>query len=322
MRPSSGLFDEEIAATPLAECAGRRWHSAAAQSLCALCGTDDPVAAIRALARDLVAESELARPAENLPLLASLQDVVGIEACEMADAGRLVPTGRGLVIQVNRAHSEARRAFSASHEICHTLIPCFGTGAKKRLDASTGFYEVDAEEEYLCDIGASEILLPTRAFQDALGTSRPCIQTLCLLAADFGASLEATAIKLVRFGSADLGVIVWEPGWKPCQVRDMAAPSLFDTQEVPPPPQKLRVRYACCSGAMREHFFPRSKSTDDGSLIDQAYKSGTVVSGRMELITGKGARSFETESYAFGFRNGNTKEKKVLSLVSPGASPC
>lgn len=320
MRPSSGLFDEEIAATPLAECAGRRWHSPAALSLCAACRTDDPVAAIRVLARYLVAESELRRPAENLPLLASLQDVVGIEACEMSDAGRLVPTARGLVIQVNRAHSDARRAFSASHEICHTLIPSFGMGVKRRLDVSTGFYEVDAEEEYLCDIGASEILLPTQAFQDALGTLRPCIQVLASLAAEFGASLEATAIKLVRFGSAEIGVIVWEPGWKPCQVRDIAEPSLFDAREVPPPPQKLRIRYACCSGAMREHFFPKSKSTDEGSLIDQAYRSGGVVSGRMELVTGKGTRSFEMEACAFGLRNADTREKKVISLVSPVAA--
>ena len=315
MRPSSGLFDEEIAATPVAEAAGRAWRSPAARSLCAARGTADPAAAIHAMAQELVADSGLRRPAQNLPLVASLQDIVAIEPCAMTDAGRLLPTERGLVIQVNAGHPATRRNFSACHEVSHTLIPTFHTGSKRKIDASTGLYDIDAEEEYLCDLGASEILLPTGEFAAALGMSGISIPTLLALAAEFGASFEATAIKTVRLGMADLGIIVWEPAWKPSQVADIAEPSLFANDDVPLPEQKLRIRYAFCSGDMALHFFPKSKSIEGDSLVGQALTTGNPTYGCQDIMTGKGMRSFRTESLRFRFWNNNLLEQKVVSLL-------
>jgi len=293
------------------------WRSPAALSLCAECGTGDPVAAIRRTALALVADSGLERPARNLPLLASLQDIVAIQALAMADAGRLIPTERGMIVHVNAGHAAAKRRFSACHEIAHTLIPDFGPGDRRRADASTGLYSIDLEEEYLCDVGASELLLPTDEFTAALGGSPPSMEALIALAADFGASFEATAIKLVRHGAGDMGLIVWEPGLKPTQLADMAAPSLFDERDVPAPARKLRVRYACCSGMMMRHFFPKDKSIADDSLVGQAYTADGSVCGPQEIATGKGPHIFRTESMGFQFWNGATLERKVLSLVFP-----
>ena len=272
---------------------------------------------MRRLSLALVADSGLERPAHNLLLLASLQDVVAIQALAMADAGRLIPTERGLIVHVNAGHAAAKRRFSACHEIAHTLIPDFGTDDRRRADASTGLYPINLEEEYLCDIGASELLLPTDEFTAALGGSPPSIKALIALAADFGASLEATAIKMVRHGTGDKGLIVWEPGLKPTQLADMAAPSLFNERDVPALPRKLRVRYACCCGGMARHFFPRDKSISDDSLVGQAYVADNPICGPQEIATGKGSHNFRTESMSFQFWNSTTLERKVISLVFP-----
>lgn len=316
------LFDASLFATEKATASWvtqrreRCWHSPAALSLCSQCGTADPVAAIQRLAAELVEASELQKPAENLLLLASLQDIVAIKKCEMSDAGRLVPTANGLIIQVNQSHPITRQNFSIGHEISHTLMPNYLADMGK-TDASVGFYQKDMEEEYLCDIGASEILLPSGDFLNAIGRERPSITTLRSIASSFGVSLEATAIKLIRAEVADLAVAVWEPGWKPMQERNMKQPSLFDAEDVPPPLQKLRLRYAYCSGSMAECFFPKSKSVEEASLIGRAYTEGGIHVGLQKLTMSKASVVFSIEAQAFDYWEEGVLCRKVLSLIFP-----
>lgn len=295
----------------------KKWYSVAACSLCDHCKFDDPEAAILSLASQLARDSELARPASNLKLLASLQDISDIEVCEMSDAGRLIPTELGLLIQLNSSHPEVRRNFSACHEIGHTLIPDYTSAPVAKIDDSTGLYGIDKEEEYLCDLAASELLMPMEQIQPLVREYGPTIEALIQLSQEFTASLEATAIKMTRLEVFDVGAIVWEPMLKPTQQRDLEAPSLFGPDEVPEPRPKLRVRFAACGGTLTSNFFPQHKSIDEDSLVYRAYSAGGVVKGKQELTTGKGPLVFYTESQAFDYWRANSLERKVITLVLP-----
>jgi Zn-dependent peptidase ImmA (M78 family) len=302
---------------PTVQAPARGWHSEAARSLCAEYGTEDPARAILAAAALLVAESGLKRPAQNLDLLASLQDILGIERIVMSDAGRLLPTPRGLVVQVNAGDTAGRQNFSACHEISHTLVPSYCAAPGARVDATTGMYGEDREEEFFCDLGASELLMPSAEFGDALAARGLTVAAISPLAEEFGASLEAAAIKCIRVAAAPAGVIVWEPKLKPTQIRDVSAPCLFGPDEIPGPPEKLRIKFACCGAGLKGHFFPRDKSIDDESLIQRSYNEGWVVCGEQELPTGRGPAAFYTESQAFDFRRGEGWERKVITLFFP-----
>lgn len=296
----------------------RGWRSEAAKSLCATHGADDPVSIILRLAEQLVADTGLSRPAKNLKILASFQDIIDIQECQMPDAGRLVPTERGLVVQVNASHLLPKRNFSACHEIGHTLIPSFHDAGvlQRRIDLSTGEFNVDEEEEFLCDVAASEILLPTGEFLAAAPAQPLRFEILPYLASEFEASLEATANKLVRSGLANVAVIVWEMAWTPTQKRTLVDPGLSEGHGAMLPPRKLRVRYAQCGGALARCFFPKSKSVPDGSLIHQAYAGSQIVRGEQSLFSGGKEELFYTESQGFGNRDpGSREDGKVMTLV-------
>jgi Zn-dependent peptidase ImmA (M78 family) len=317
MKLSSALFQKEANHSDRGQRKPHRWTSPAALSLCRVVGTDDPEKAVRRVASELVEESGLQRPARNLPLLASFRYIDEIEECEMPGAGRLIPTSEGLKIQVNKNHTEGRRNFSVCHEITHTLIPNYRDGIQNRADDTTGFYGIDKEEEYLCDVGASELLMPTHEFLSVVGETGTSLEVLPVLASEFGASLEAAAIKLIRTTGNDIAVIVWEMGWKPSQVRQMQQPSLFDPSEVPPPPQQLRVKYAATGGSLAAHYFPKDKSVGQDTLIYEAYAAEKLVCGPQELMTGDGAIVAFTESLAVPYWRDGILETKVLTLVTP-----
>lgn len=313
MRRSSGLFGSDELAALNVSAPGRGWRSPAARSLRTVAGLSDPVSAMLALARELVEEVGSVRPAQNLKLLASFRDIVEVQEVKMAESGRLIPMAEGLVIQVNAQHSSARRNFSAAHEICHTFFPYFQSAPALRVDASTGMYAEDEEEEYLCDLGASEILMPTTEFRRALQEHGVTIGAVAHLAEEFGTSLEAAAIKCARCGP--LAVVVWEPSLKPTQLRELAHPSLFDVDEVPLPPEKLRVKFAACGAEFETHFFPKHKSIDSGTLPHRAYESGEIVCGEETIPTGRGGIRCYTESQSFSFWRGEVLERKVITLL-------
>jgi Zn-dependent peptidase ImmA (M78 family) len=64
-------------------------------------------------------------------------------------------------------------------------------------DLATGQFDTDKEEELLCDIAASELLLPGSLVRPAARASGWCLETVLELSERFDASREATARRLV-----------------------------------------------------------------------------------------------------------------------------
>jgi hypothetical protein len=238
--------------------------------------------------------------------LASIQDVIRIESVSMQDAGRLVPSGEGLIIQTNAAHSPGKQNFTACHEIGHTLIPSYWQGPPSRVDSGTGMNSPDREEEFLCDLAASELLMPTTEFQRELAWQRLHIWSVETLAKEFGASLEAAAIKCVHCGAGRVALIVWEAiHLEPNRfnVRGSSSCSGF------------RIKSACCGGRFRDQTFPRGGVCVGAYTVQKAYQKDGWHSGEEALPTVQGSERFYTESQAFTYRVRGERERKVLTFV-------
>lgn len=140
--------------------------------LCRLHGETDPQRLIAALCEDLLEQCPTDRGASPLRVLGSCRGVRDIH-CQLIEpragcSGLLVPRDGGYVIIVSQAEPEGRRNFSIAHEIVHTYF---------REVCPAG--PVSAEEEKLCDLGATILTMPAARFLPFLA-ARP----LCLAAID------------------------------------------------------------------------------------------------------------------------------------------
>jgi hypothetical protein len=139
---------------------------------------------------------------ERLTILASLCGIaevvpMNIEQCrgEKRDAV-LVPilSGKRAIIY-NPNVPRSRVAFSIAHEITHTFFPNSVNGARFRNICASGSREAN-ELERLCDLGASELLMPLSDFRSATAATGYTLSAVSALMQTFGSSFEATAFRL------------------------------------------------------------------------------------------------------------------------------
>jgi Zn-dependent peptidase ImmA (M78 family) len=150
-------------------------------------------------------------PIERLTILASLCGIgevvpMNIEQRrgEKRDAVLVPNVSGGRSIIYNPAVPRSRLAFSIAHEITHTFFPNSIRGARFRNICASESREAN-ELERLCDLGASELLMPLDEFQNAAGTTGYSLSTVSDLMEIFGSSFEATVFRLA---SAHPGIAV------------------------------------------------------------------------------------------------------------------
>jgi hypothetical protein len=140
---------------------GFAWNSAAARRLRTLAGgiaaMDDAVEAV--VSR--VAGSALEPPTDLHAVAASLR-VQTIRAAELPVAGQLRRVAGGLEILYSRDQSIERRRFTIAHELGHAILETTGPRCPRR----------GVELERLCDMIASELLMPRQVFINYF-TERP-----------------------------------------------------------------------------------------------------------------------------------------------------
>lgn len=289
----------------------RHWSSDAARALCRATGRSDPVAAIIARADALLDEAAVNGPPVPLAVLASFQGIRNIETVDMVASGRLIVHPEGSVVQVNRAESPARRQFTIAHEIAHTLLPAYATHPHDVEDAHTGDYPQTAEEEHLCDVGASALLLPERWLRPAAQQRTPSLASLQDLARQFKASLEATARAVARLDVWPFALVFWEPGWRKA---DRVAAAQGD-----PIPPALRVTRAIAAPSFGL-YIPRNKSVAEDTSIYQAYASGSPTHGLDRLTLRAVDTNVRAESVYVPLMRGAVLHPRVVSfLLRPDA---
>lgn len=297
----------------------RRWFSPAARSLMALTRMDDPRVAMVQRAEDLLQEAEVTRPPVELEPVASYQNVRRVEAVPMPGAGRLIPEGDGFRIQVNERHSRSKQRFSAGHEVSHTLVPSYQAWPRRVEDAVTGLFQQDQEEEYLCDLGAAELLMPMALFRPLAAAQGFSLDTLETLRHDFRASREATAIRLVQTELWPCAMAIWHEAHKPSEQARMDRP-LLPGFEPPAPPKKLRVRYAVHSAGFRHYLHPNLSAEPDGCLA-ACFAHDEVVGSAERLVLRERYEEFFVMAAPINFDGVDGPTREVLSLVIPATVP-
>jgi hypothetical protein len=213
------------------------------------------------LARRTLDELGLAPPISP-EVVASMRGVARIDEIMMPWAGCLLREAGDLVIKVRASDGRGRRRFTAFHEIEHTYMPGFVVAPQYRCDPATPDAESSTRDrplEALCDVGAAELLLPRSWFNADLEGNPPTIALVTDLAERYGASLEATAWRVVALRRAPTMCVVLELGCKPSAPR--AEP-------------RLRVQRVYASAGWP--YLPRHKSVPNDSPL-AAPLGGEVV---------------------------------------------
>ncbi|MEO5914959.1 MAG: ImmA/IrrE family metallo-endopeptidase [Luteolibacter sp.] len=136
--------------------------------------------------------------------LADLEGVIVEPApCDIRSDGRIFPKGKDVYIQYNADQSKERINFTICHELAHTLFPdCY-----KRERRRTPAEKAEWEFENLCNIAASEFLFPEEEFSFEIGSSPLGANQIANIAARFGASIDATARRVVHLSRLPACVI-------------------------------------------------------------------------------------------------------------------
>ena len=285
------------------------WVGRDARELCALTGEQDPARAMERLARDLLDRADLTSPPFPPEVLASFQGVREIRQVEMAGAGRLVPTGSGLVIEVNRAHSLGRQNFTAMHEIAHTLLPSYR--GEPVFDLQTETYDSPREEERLCDIGAAALLLDQRRLRSHAAEAGPSIALLAETATLFQASLEAVARQMAALDLWPVAFVLWEMGYRK-DVRPRRGQLALG--DLPPPDPTLRVA-RCYRSPSFHHFIPPNKSAETNSLVARCDANQPLTKGVERFPFKPGGVLLACENAFVPYRRGADHIIRVLSAL-------
>jgi len=194
-------------------------------------GGDDPVAALRLRANELIAG--LPGPPFHLDC-PEIRSKVGINQIRYSRSasvhGRIFWRDGGYVIEVASALNKERQAFTLAHEIAHTFFLQPRMAERERTSDRNGSgLQRNNEEERLCDIAASEMLMPAAAtilgyrLLDAVEISKsgnaflsrvcaygPSVRSILLLAREFATSLVATARRFAEMGMWHCHIGFWK----------------------------------------------------------------------------------------------------------------
>jgi uncharacterized protein DUF955 len=238
---------------------------------------DDPVTIIRERARELVAQAKSlgwSGPPFDPRIMASLRDIeLRSHQLPAKQDAFIIPKGDDrLEIVFDPSRPSSRQNFSISHEISHTLFPD-GYRMVRYRERDRDRFDPEHELEYLCDVGAAEILLPAEEFESDLAVSGSTLRAVPALRGRYQASREAIVRRMVQLGSERTAAVFLEYRLKPSEKAAMRQLSFVGMHEAPQP--KLRIAYVVPSERFTV-FLPPHKSIPDESCVYRALETGDV----------------------------------------------
>ena len=259
---------------------GRRYADPDVLSLISATGElRDPRSSVVTMASQLVARyreygGDRKDPWERIRILSSLAGLE-VESMKITKQQRddrdavLIPAqnGRGKVLY-NPSRPQPRVIFSIGHEITHTFFPNSSQGARFRTLCAPSSQEAN-ELERLCDLGASELLMPEDDFRRAVGREY-VLERLPELCDRFGTSYEATLFRLAtahpHIAVAGLARYRAKKGQ---EQREVAQEALFGRtipSRITPELRYRRQSFFPSAAAGRQSFVPWNKSFLRGFL--------------------------------------------------------
>lgn len=246
-----------------------------------------PDALMVKLCTDLLREARAAVPVD-VRALASWRGAV-VEEAEQPIAGWLYHRDGRLVIRVRASDVEGRRRFTICHEICHTFFPDFRESDKARVDQDVERFDHRNAEEYLCDLGAAELLLPRETFRWML-PDRFDLDDTVRFAAHYRASIEATARRCATLATSPVAFVVLERAGKE---------------------RALRVRWAISTGLAP--IRPGTPVPKNCRLTRALGERDVRYRGETALLVG----SFEVSARLMPYERVGETVDRVLALLRP-----
>lgn len=280
------------------------WSEPLVLKLIARHGGKRPEDILEAHAERLLRESEQDVLPVDVDLIAS---VLGIRrrVGQFGFSGRIYAEESGqLVMDLNADDGEPRRRFTGAHELMHVAFPGFKRETRYRADAATGANLSNREEEYLCDHGASTLLMPRQLVAHRY-RAEDGLEAVEALASDAEVSLEAAGNRLVSLSATPTAFLVLAMNHKPADT-----PALRRGEEIA---ARLRLRYA--TTANLRLYLPRHKSAREDSALYRAWDGWGIERGLEPLPGGDGAGVFRVEAKAYGA----DQNRRVLALARPAA---
>lgn len=270
----------------------RTWRHRSVLALLDGAKTKDPTEVIRRKAREIVknarAQGWSGPPFDPIILASSL----GIK-CRSSDKlfsaeAQLTPqAGRQLLLEFNPDRPDGRRNYSVCHEIIHTLFDDCYERVHHRTTKRTRFHP-DDEVELLCQIGASELLMPKVEFKKDLSELEFSLRSVAALRERYGASREAVLRRMIYFSKRPCAAVFFSRRNSPKEKQ-----TLESGGSVPAP--KMRIIYSVCSSDF-QLYLPRHKSVPDSSCVSAASETNYVQSGR-ECWEVQGFGDWEVEAF-------------------------
>lgn len=302
---------------------GKKWTHPSVLELLQSAGLPgSPEEVIRELVRRRVAEFEALGwegPPYDMELLASLCDYRPTLVDWLGDDQDACITSGEMLINTNKP--PVRQRFSIGHEIGHTLFPDFLRTVEVDGPRWRRQRDEHSQVEQLCQIAASEFLLPFHAFSAAMEERQPSLALVLELASLFHASPEATAHRLVDLSDKKVIAAFVTMKWKPSEVAALQQPAL-GLDGFNAPPKKMRVSYAVPSPSCGLLFLPADKSLPDTSVAYDAWaqspndgNSPSVVRAEEDWSSVGRAGRCLVEAVALPL--GSDTPQSVLCLVHP-----
>ena len=268
--------------------------------------SQDPEEIIRSLVRNELAEAKnygWNGPPFDPRILASIMGIECEEYRELlthSEDAELHPTAdERAVIRYNPDRPRARQNFSIAHEISHTLFPGYQDRYKARHKIDK--FDPSSEVEFLCDIGASEIILPTPEFDSDVSQRGISLKPLEELSKLYEASKEASAIRMITINHYPCAMMVLDYSYKPAELPQIEKAkhqlNLFDDCSPGLPPMKLRVQF-CIRSKQFSTFIPKDKSIDESSPLYKVSVTQEAFQGNFVLDLEERGIEFYAEAMA------------------------
>lgn len=168
---------------------------------------DDPIKAIRERARNLVLkafEEGWQGPPYNPIELSEILKLEIIPNDSVTDARTTSPKENHFKIEYNPFQNPNRINFSLAHEIAHTLFSDCEEEVRHREEERTFNWEL----EFLCNIAASEILLPYASFSNEANSCELKIESLLEISKKYKASLESVFLRFTEVVDKPCGIMI------------------------------------------------------------------------------------------------------------------
>ncbi|MFC2069954.1 ImmA/IrrE family metallo-endopeptidase [Chloroflexota bacterium] len=206
----------------------------------------------------------------------------------------LLKIKNGYLITLNHKHNLARQNFSCAHEIGHMLLsevePYIQDVEFRTFKPQAVRVARQRAKERLCDIAATELLMPKNIFRRYLLNIGGSINSIEKLAAKFNVSIQAAAIRVSEVSLEPCITLIWKPLPKN-KPKKLVLPSHIGTRK----------------SSNKNNYVPKVTKVLPKETLYQAYQTDRYIKSRKDIVIDNTTKRLNLESKGFG-----TNEKRYV----------